>query len=225
MPEGELMTYYNSFFNVSDNFDTIYLSYLGAPSGGTSGHSVDAWGGNDLVYGSSYNDTIHGNGGDDTIYGYAGNDLIFGDDGFDTLSGGNGDDILVGSAGVDQLDGGLGNDFLGGGADSDFYIHQLNSGVDTINDSYEYYTTGITGRGSDFIKFIITNPSDPNQQLWLGRYGNDLLISTVGDVSDGIMNDGLIVKDEFLHDDHTYIEHLQIITTTGVLLAQYELVV
>jgi len=47
------MTYYSAVFaDVTAGSDTINLSWLGAPSGGTIGHSVDAWNGGDIVYGS-----------------------------------------------------------------------------------------------------------------------------------------------------------------------------
>jgi Ca2+-binding RTX toxin-like protein len=46
--------------------------------------------------------------------GTVGDDLIIGSSGNDTLDGGRGDDILVGGPGSDQLIGGVGNDFLDG---------------------------------------------------------------------------------------------------------------
>ena len=53
---------------------------------GETEHSDDALGGDDIVYGSSYVDFIHG--GD-------GNDVLIGEGGSDALLGGFGDDIYV----------------------------------------------------------------------------------------------------------------------------------
>lgn len=60
------------------------------------GVSVDALGGNDVIYGTL---------GADVLAGGAGNDLIFGGAGADTLSGGTGDDFLFGTADGGPADG------------------------------------------------------------------------------------------------------------------------
>jgi Ca2+-binding RTX toxin-like protein len=77
--------------------------------------------GNDVLFGTSANDTISGAGGNDLIFGARGDDTIHGDFGNDALSGGpgadflfgeDGTDVLVGGPGADRLDGGLGNDYI-----------------------------------------------------------------------------------------------------------------
>ena len=81
-----------------------------------SGNGVTTLDGDDIVYGSSYADTITSGNGDDIIYGGAGND---------TIRGENGNDYLVGGTGNDYLDGGDGNDT---------YVYNLGDGLDTIVD-------------------------------------------------------------------------------------------
>lgn len=85
-------------------------------------------GGNDLIYGSIYGDTIrayngdddvYAGSGDDYVYGGAGSDYIYGENGFDDLYGDAGRDFLSGGGGMDNLYGGSGNDRLNGGAGSD----------------------------------------------------------------------------------------------------------
>jgi len=36
------------------------------------------------------------------------------------------------------------------------------------------------------------------------------------------MNEGLIIQDEYLLNEHIFVENLQILTTTGTVVAQYE---
>jgi Ca2+-binding RTX toxin-like protein len=80
------------------------------------------WGddGDDIIFGSSLNDTLRGDGddmverptagGSDVIYGGDGDDFICGGDGDDALFGQDGNDWLEGCGGSDQLDGGNGED-------------------------------------------------------------------------------------------------------------------
>jgi len=93
--------------------------------------------GDDIMGGSTRNDSLWGGEGHDTLLGYAGDDMLYGEqnndelqggDGSDTLDGGIGDDrlfgqagadTLFGDAGLDELQGGDGNDQLLGGADND----------------------------------------------------------------------------------------------------------
>jgi Ca2+-binding RTX toxin-like protein len=81
---------------------------------------------------------------DDTIYGFidrddvmdgsSGNDSLTGFSGNDTLSGGVGDDSLSGDDGNDILIGGAGNDSMAGGAGSDAFVFKPGFGLDTIAD-------------------------------------------------------------------------------------------
>src|SRR4051812_46650141 len=64
--------------------------------------------------GTAGNNTLSGGNFSDQINAYGGNDLLFGRDGNDRLSGGPGDDYAVGGRGADTVLGGSGNDTLYG---------------------------------------------------------------------------------------------------------------
>lgn len=86
---------------------------------GNNGSNVSALAGNDVICGSSGNDTLNGGAGTDTILGQAGNDFLDGGDGNDSLNGGIGNDRLVGGAGNDSLNGAAGINTLQGGVGTD----------------------------------------------------------------------------------------------------------
>ncbi len=90
-----------------------------------AGQTLDAQGGNDMIYGTVGNDTLSGGAGDDFIDGRAGNDILYGGAGNDVLMGGSGNDTLYGGDGNDVLYGGFGNDTLIGGAGSDTFKWSL----------------------------------------------------------------------------------------------------
>ena len=136
-----------------------YTYYSYASNNDFSGLKSYVFGGNDLINGSAFSDTLYGYTGNDAIYGNSGNDFLGGDAGndyidggigFDTLVGGIGDDelsgalngdALYGEDGNDLLRGGNGLDLLNGGAGNDTLIGAL--GTDTL--------TG--GTGSDAFRF------------------------------------------------------------------------
>lgn len=60
--------------------------------------------------GTTGNDLMLGTSGDDTLKGKGGDDCILGGDGFDTLKGNNGDDVIVSNSTLVIIDGGNGND-------------------------------------------------------------------------------------------------------------------
>jgi len=79
---------------------------------GDRGSSVSGLAGNDVICGSSGNDTLSGGAGNDKILGQNGNDSLNGGVGNDRLVGGTGNDALNGAAGVNTLQGGRGIDTL-----------------------------------------------------------------------------------------------------------------
>ncbi|MEJ7929782.1 peroxidase family protein [Ramlibacter sp. AN1015] len=93
--------------------------------------SINAAGGNDVVFAGAGNDTVFGGAGNDTLHGGEGNDTLHGDGGNDTLYGDEGDDTLFGGAGADTLEGGVGNDTIHGGDAAD-QIHG-GDGDDTLH--------------------------------------------------------------------------------------------
>lgn len=79
-----------------------------------SGSSTD-----NSIIGASGNDQLFGLGGNDILNGSLGNDLLSGGNGLDWLIGGYGNDQLSGDGGSDSLLGGSGNDLLNGGSGAD----------------------------------------------------------------------------------------------------------
>ncbi|WP_424978293.1 Ig-like domain-containing protein [Leisingera sp. S232] len=97
--------------------------------------------GADLIQGSSGFDLLHGNEGQDTLRGGAGEDSLFGGRGSDVLRGGADSDTLDGGRGSDLLDGGNGDDLLIGGEGNDTYY--VNSDGDAVTEE--------TGGGHDLV--------------------------------------------------------------------------
>jgi Ca2+-binding RTX toxin-like protein len=80
-------------------------------------------GGDDVLVGSSANNTLTGNGGADELYGGGGNDTLQAGEGADLLVGDAGNDKLFGGAGADSLDGGAGRDQFFGEGGNDTFIN------------------------------------------------------------------------------------------------------
>jgi signal peptidase I len=87
---------------------------------GTSGDdTIKAGDGAALVFGLGGNDTIQGGNGKDCLDGGDGNDTLAGGNGKDVLLGGEGDDTIYGDGDGDVIQGGNGKDLLNGGAGTD----------------------------------------------------------------------------------------------------------
>ncbi|MDK3074547.1 hypothetical protein QO034_15725 [Sedimentitalea sp. JM2-8] len=82
--------------------------------GGDGDDRIQAFGGNDQLYGGGGDDWLAGHDGDDRLFGEAGHDQLYGGGGNDFLAGHDGDDRMFGGIGHDQLYGGGGDDFLAG---------------------------------------------------------------------------------------------------------------
>jgi Ca2+-binding RTX toxin-like protein len=99
----------------------------GLASGGAGNDRLSSienvWGSNfnDILHGDDQQNQLQGRAGNDTLYGYGGNDIILGDDGDDTLVGGLGGDDILGGAGNDKFvwNAGDGSDDMVGGAGND----------------------------------------------------------------------------------------------------------
>ncbi|MDV7143541.1 Hint domain-containing protein [Tropicimonas sp. TH_r6] len=102
--------------NGTDYADTIDASAT------SSGVTILANGGDDIVTGGSGADVIYGGEGDDELSGGDANDILVGDAGNDTLIGGAGSDNIVGGEGDDTLVAGAGYDSLHGGDGSDTFL-------------------------------------------------------------------------------------------------------
>ena len=137
-------------------------------SGGLGDDAIAGMKGDDMLTGGDGNDVIYGNDGNDVIYGGVGNDLLAGGDGINTLHGDDGNDKIVSGAGDDTITGGAGNDRIGAG--EGFNIIDGGEGIDTLF---------LTNSGSTYVDL-------------------DDLNSPVGDMTDFLANDDLIVGIENL---------------------------
>ncbi len=68
--------------------------------------------GDDILRGTSEEDTLLGRDGDDLIQAGPGNDAVGGGAGVNTIEAGNGDDIILLASAADQIDGGNGTDVV-----------------------------------------------------------------------------------------------------------------
>jgi Ca2+-binding RTX toxin-like protein len=105
-------------------------------NGTVIGDYIEAYGGDDVVFGAGGSDSLVGGLGNDTLYadtyaGYAGADTAAE---WNALFGAEGDDTLVSGAGLDDLWGGSGNDTLTGGTGMDWFVFEPGSGVDVVTD-------------------------------------------------------------------------------------------
>jgi Ca2+-binding RTX toxin-like protein len=130
-----LATGFHSAAAQGDTFNSVEVFMLGGGDDsfvvGSTGVTVLAGGGEDLLTGGSGVDDLRGEDGDDIISANDGADLVDGGLGADWLKGGNGDDRISGGDGDDRLEGGAGGDVLKGGLGAD--ILDGGSGTDTAD--------------------------------------------------------------------------------------------
>jgi Ca2+-binding RTX toxin-like protein len=147
--------------------------------------------GNDVLYGTSAADELHGLDGNDSIYGGLGNDKLFGDAGDDYLVGGDGNDTVDGGSGNDRLMAGNGNDiFIGGtGSDTLDYSTMTTSGGITVDLTSGYNNAGDTISGIENLvgtAFSDILNGDANNNTLTGGSGGDWLFGQAGnDIIDG----------------------------------------
>ncbi|WP_376959490.1 calcium-binding protein [Azospirillum sp. A26] len=180
--------------------------------------TVNAGGGDDIVFGSPYNDVLNGEDGNDSMKGGQGNDTLTGGEGNDLLFGEDQDDLLIGHEGADTLIGGNNNDTLYGGLGNDLLIGDQptesgidwligNQGDDTLiggnySDNYVYdfsqndgFDTIFDFSGSDDTLYLNgINISDVRFSHGSGAYSNDLIIYSSSDYqADGILSGAVTV--------------------------------
>lgn len=175
----------------TDTEDNVGVNSVYNAGYGGYGSSINALGGNDLVYGGSGNDIIDGGDGDDTIagfegddfvtdlsgdniiLGYQGEDILFAGSGNDTLLGGQDNDFVISGDGDDDIYGGTGDDWLIGGSDNDTYNYSLGDGNDLItNNSYTNTDYDILKFGEGITQSDITFYREP--------HSNDVAITING---------------------------------------------
>jgi serralysin len=165
--------------------------------------------GNDVLTGTSGNNTMKGGGGADSIVGGAGNDCLWGEAGDDTLNGGGGQDTAFGGDGDDlifavlgvpeTIDGGAGVDTLDTTAFGGNYAVNLATGVTNFaGESFVNMENIVSGAGADTLTGTAgANAMDGGggadsirgeggDDVLTGGSGNDILIGGIGnDVVDG----------------------------------------
>lgn len=181
-------------YTISDQFGAVDTATISITVLGESPMQTQAGtGGNDVLTGTDFADSINGGGGDDVIRGGLDADILTGGAGADRLYGQSGDDELLAGADADKAYGGAGNDRIFGNDGDDFLKggdgnDQLegNAGLDTIKggDGDDVIDGGAGddalygGRGMDALE------GGDGVDLVKGNSGND-------DLSGGIGNDEL----------------------------------
>ncbi len=162
-----LLTGDESFFEISDSAPVLLSSAaieVTQEAGPTEG--------DDLLLGTTQNDTINALGGDDTVNGLTGDDLIIGGRGNDNIKGSGGDDRLRGNGGDDTLKGGGGDDNIKGNGGDDSI--KGNGGADVIKAGGGADTVK-GGGGSDVIN------GGAGADILQGGGGNDTITGKGGD--------------------------------------------
>jgi Ca2+-binding RTX toxin-like protein len=128
-------------FNGSAEADQLNLTdYSTGDPSAPDGVRVNLRGGDDLLYGTAYNDIVSGGDATDYLYGHLGNDKLYGDAGGDGLWGGDGNDTLNGGADDDYLEGNDGNDLLIGGEGVDAMIGGAGVDIAVLDGNRADYT-------------------------------------------------------------------------------------
>lgn len=181
------MTFYYNGTSGNDYFDFI----------GNSDLVAQGFGGNDIILGDIYADSLYGGSGNDKLLGFGGNDLLVGDSGSDTLNGGTGNDTLRGfswgyNREIDTLIGGSGMDtFMLGDATGKFYLGgQTSSGRDN-----SYARIADWNPADDFIQAhgSASNYRLVKNQNWLGSSAKDTGIYVGNDLI-GVIQDSTDVS-------------------------------
>jgi Ca2+-binding RTX toxin-like protein len=165
------------------------IQFAGDPSIGKLGE--------DVIYGTIWDDELYGTGKEDKIYGSLGNDYLYGRGKKDTLEGGPGDDLLNGGKQKDKLHGGSGNDALYGEDDRDEMYG--GEGNDTLygGDEGDTLIGGlgndelIDGPGNDSLIGVdptLVNPGVGEVDLLQGKAGSDIFV--LGDADGAYYDDG-----------------------------------
>lgn len=143
-------------YDAADRGIDINLNRYAGQSGGAEGDQLTSI---EVIYATSFADTLYGNDGNNWLIGQDGNDNLIGRRGIDFLRGGDGSDMILGGSGADVLLGERGSDLLGGGAGNDSI--RAGSGADIIN--------GMTGND------VLTGGSGGDTFVFEANWGEDVI--------------------------------------------------
>ena len=117
--EQELASFHHDSHSILNFVESVTTYNFGAYTYSDLEHmcSTD---GNDMLIGTTNEDTIYGLEGNDLLFGLSGNDILSGNQDLDLIVGGQGDDWIGGGADRDLLIGNRGNDTLVGGSEDDY---------------------------------------------------------------------------------------------------------
>lgn len=154
-----------------------------------------------------------------TIDAKGGDDVVYGSESSDTIKGGNGNDTVEAGSGADSIEGGVGNDMLNGEGGNDTYIFTKGSGVDTLFDdakeSYQNYGYIQNPDGSQYwgkktfertinggVDTVVFSDGITTNDIVVRVEGNDVVIALVetGKTFDELSNKVRIQK--FFENDH-----------------------
>ncbi len=188
----------------------------------TSGDAVS------YAFGGSGNDVLRGSTFDDTLGGGPGNDLLIGNYGSDSLTGGAGKDNFIGGFGDDTLDGGAGGDYLFGGPGFDKVTYQSASAGVKVDLQFGIFQSG-DAKGDKIIAVeeVEGSPFDDtlggNQfnNYLIGANGNDVLFGKDGNDSleggaGGDALDGGAGKDTAVYNSAQYFAGVTVNLATGI---------
>lgn len=167
-----------SLIGVSDLAGTLFAAVTGGDDvitgssyddtidRGDGADQINAAKGNDTIDAGAGDDVVQGGKGDDKMNGVGGNDILKGHDGNDTINGGGHDDLIYGGRDDDTLIGVNGNDTIFGDAGDDDL--RGGNGNDTLRGGKGLDTID-GGAGDD--KLIGNDDSD----ILIGGFGADIL--------------------------------------------------
>jgi len=133
----------------------------------------------DIIYGSSNGNVIHGLGGNDYIISYGSayrSSIINGDEGNDILIGSDLNDVLYGGIGNDYYDGGRGDDTISEALLSETGIVASDNDVISGGEGDDFIDSGL---GADMI-----HSGPGNDQIMPDGYHRDFSIDTIDCGSD-----------------------------------------
>ncbi len=149
------------------------MSWIGAS---TVAHTATGAEAGFEILGNALDNVLTGNAaGADRLFGAAGNDTLNAVGNSDVLDGGAGDDVLNANGTYYTTHiGGAGNDSLSGSNFADTYVFNRGDGADTITDSGAHSGNSVYGDRLVFGQGIA------DQDLWLSRSGDHLLVQVLG---------------------------------------------